>query len=299
MAEGIAYQRNDILLKVLSENYKNKSLKVYGLDLPPIKKILPTNLPAIMVNEKRTDNAFELMDESILLLEYESSPHYSDLIKYAHYGFRTSENYSKSKLRKVHLVVIYTADVETAPSTLDLGSIQLKFSQVFLSKFDDQKMYQDLKKKVKNNETLLDEDIMKFIILPLTKKHDKQKFLEETIELAKEVKDEGKKSFIVAGMITAAYKFIDKKYLNNIWEWIKMTELARLFEEEKVDAVNRAIKEKEEEKIIALKEKNKQFVYNLLNMNMDILNIMKATGLTKAEILDLKKELMIESEEGN
>ena len=97
-----------------------------------------------------------------------------------------------------------------------------------------------------------------------------------------------------------------------------MTELARLFEEEKVDAVNRAIKEKEKEKVIALKEKekekeealkekeeekeealkekeeekNKQFVYNLLNMNMDILDIMKATGLTKAEILDFKNELI-------
>jgi len=263
-----------------------------------------------MVNEKHNDNAFLLEDESILLTEYESSARYIDLIKYAHYGFRTSENYSKSKLHKVNLVVIYTADVETAPSTLDLGSIQLNFWQVFLSKFDGQKIYKELRDKIKNNEILSDEDIMRFIILPLTRKQDKQKLVEEAIELAKELKDESKKSFIVAGIITAAYKFLDKKYLKNIWEWIKMTELARLLEEEKIDAVNKAVnktikekeeekiralkekeEEKEEEKIRALKEKNKQFVYNLLNMNMDILDIMKATGLTKAEILDLKNEL--------
>jgi len=38
VAEDISYHSNDILFKILSENYKNKSLKVYGLDLPPLNR---------------------------------------------------------------------------------------------------------------------------------------------------------------------------------------------------------------------------------------------------------------------
>lgn len=60
MAEGIAYQNKDIEFKLLSETYKNKSFEAYGLNLPRIKAVLPTNLPAVSVNEKRMDNLFLL-----------------------------------------------------------------------------------------------------------------------------------------------------------------------------------------------------------------------------------------------
>ena len=84
MADGIAHQNKDIIFKILSENYKNKSLAVYGLDLPPIKEALPTNLPAVQLDEKRADNIFLLENDTILLLEYESSSDAKNLIKYGH-----------------------------------------------------------------------------------------------------------------------------------------------------------------------------------------------------------------------
>jgi len=199
------------------------------------------------------------------------------------------------------IVVIYTADVETAPNSLNLGAIKLNFEQVFLSKFNGQKMYDDLKWKVDNNENLSSEDIMNFIIIPLTRKNDKQKYVEETIELAKKIKDEEKQSFIIAGIISASDKFIDNDYSNKVKEWIRMTKVARLFEQEKIDAVKEALakqaQEKELEKIDAInkatmeaEEKSKKVIaQNLLSMNIDILGIMKATGLQKSEILQLKE----------
>ena len=62
-----------------------------------------------------------------------------------------------------------------------------------------------------------------------------------------------------------------------------MTKVARLFEEEKIEAVNEA---RIETKI----ETKKEIAKNMLNMNIDILDIMKATGLKKAEIEGLQKE---------
>ena len=49
----ITYHNKDVLSKILAENFKDKSLKVYGIDVPKIKQILPTNLPQIQVNEMK------------------------------------------------------------------------------------------------------------------------------------------------------------------------------------------------------------------------------------------------------
>ncbi len=61
----ITYHNKDVLSKILAENFKEKSLKVYGIDVPKIKQILPTNLPQIQVNEMRIDNLFLLYDRHI------------------------------------------------------------------------------------------------------------------------------------------------------------------------------------------------------------------------------------------
>jgi len=316
MAEEIAYQAKDILLKRLNELYKSTALKMYGLDLPPIKNILPSNLPELKVDEKRADNISELEDDSLLLTEYESDPRYLDLIKYANYAFRIAERYCTSKLPKLKLVIIYTGEVESAPSFLDLGDIYFNFRQVFLSKFDGQKMYEEIKAKVKNNEVLTGEDIMKLVLSPLTKKHDRQKFVEDAIELAKEVKDEDTKNLMIAGIIAASYKFIDGDYLNKVEEWIRTTGLERIFddlfreqkmkilkekEEEKIEALNElaqkkdmekieALKEKDMEKIEAVRDNQKEIARNMLKKNVDIVNIMDFTGLTRAQIHELKKQ---------
>ena len=118
---------------------------------------------------------------------------------------------------------------------------------------------------------------MRFIILPLTAKDDKQRLIETTVSLAKEVGDEYKQNFIIAGILSATDKFIDRNYSNKLKEWLKMTKVGRLFEEEKLEAIN----EKLQERMIEVAK-------TLLDENVDILTIMKSTGLSRAAILKLK-----------
>jgi len=93
MADGITYHNKDVLFKVLSEAYKDKSLSVYGLDLPPIKALLPTNLPAVHADEKRSDNVFLLADDkTVLILEYESQVSADNMYKYADYIVRVAKS---------------------------------------------------------------------------------------------------------------------------------------------------------------------------------------------------------------
>lgn len=82
MPEGIAYQNKDIEFKVLSEVFKEKSFEAYGLHLPRIKAVLPTNLPVVSANELRMDNLFLLEDGTYAFVDYESTDNVKNRIKY-------------------------------------------------------------------------------------------------------------------------------------------------------------------------------------------------------------------------
>jgi hypothetical protein len=283
VAAEIAYQNRDILLKILSENYKHRTFSAYGLNLPPIKEVLPTNLPALQVNEKRADNIFLLADDSILILEYESKTDSHTALKYGHYAFRVAETYFKEKAPKIIIAVIYTADIAKAPGSLDLGSVKLSWEQVFLSKLDGEAIFDDLKTKVESKKPLTETDIMNFVILPLTQKKNKQKFIEKTVTLAQEITDEDTQSFIIAGILTAADKFIDKLYSKKMRRWLTMTKVGRLFEEEKLEYAQKYAKE-------YAKKREEDIARKMLSKGMDILEIMELTMLSKAEILSLQNE---------
>ena len=93
----ITYQNKDVLSKILAENFKEKSLSVYGIDVPKIKDVLPTNLPAIQANEMQLDNLFLLMDGSVALIDYESDVKWTNKLKYLNYIVRVVARYKKGK----------------------------------------------------------------------------------------------------------------------------------------------------------------------------------------------------------
>ena len=265
---GISYQNKDIVSKTMAENFKNKSLKVYGLDLPKIVQVLPTNLPAVSANELRIDNLFLLEDGTIAIIDYESVYNEENKVKYLNYVTRVVERYkNEGRLDiKIRMIVIYTADIkpEDTTSIYDAGAIKLEIESAYLSKLDSEGIKNRLKEKVTKGEALTEEELMEFIILPLTIRDNRLKktLLKESIELAKEIKDEQVSMFVLSGILVFSDKIIDEKTSNEVKEWIKMTKVAKLFEKEKEealaekDAIIATEKAKSAEKDEALAEKN-------------------------------------------
>jgi len=277
MPDGITYSNKDVMFKVLSRNYENKSLEVYGLKVPRIKKLLPTNYPAVTTTEIHADNPFLLEDNSLLILEYESDSAQKNFLKYNKYVINALEFLDKEgvKVKNVIVAVIYTGDIKESAQEYNVGALRIQIEQVFLSKFDTNDLYNKIKVKIDAGKRLSDDDVMRLIVLPLTQpiKSQKQTLIEDTIELAKKVQDEQQQLFIMAGILTATNKFIDIDYSNQVKEWIKLTKVARLFEEEKIEAVNE-------------RDKNvrKQIAKNMIAIGDDISKIMQVTNLTRAEI---------------
>ena len=297
----VPHAGKDILFKVLERSYANKSLDVYGLDIPRIKRMLPTSFPSVSATEIHADSPFLLEDGSLYLQEYESVVEPDDGLKYAKYVCAACDFLRRegTRISKVIIGVIYTGDVLSAPDVYDFGALRVKVEQVFLSRFDTDAMYADLKKGVELRGTLSDEEMLKLIVLPLTQpsKEKKQKLVEDAVGIAKKIGDEPRQLFGIAGITLAANKFIDKAYFNELKEWLRMTHLARLYEEEKIDAVNIAHRNGLEQGIQqgvqqglqqglqqGVQQTQEQFALNMLGAGMDTIQIMQITGLTRSEL---------------
>ena len=290
MPEGIAYQNKDIEFKLMSETYKEKSFDAYGLKLPKIKEVLPTNLPAVSANEMRIDNLFLLEDDTVAIVDYESEDKTSNRVKYINYIGRIMQRYDSQGIRipELRMIVIYTGDVETAKDTWEIPCLTLKMEQVFIHSLPDAEIYQSVKKKLENNETLSEKELMLLIILPLAKKGKevKQKVIEQVVDLAKQIEDENTQAFVITGILVSSDKFIDRDYAKSVRRYLSMTKVFQILEEEKQEAINLARKNER-------RETRLEMIESFIKAGTDTLTLMQATGLTKEEIEEIKKNMMI------
>ena len=284
------YQNKDVEFKMISETFKEKSFAAYGLDLPKIKAVLPTNLPAVFANEMRIDNVFLLEDDSVAIVDYESEDKVSNRIKYVNYIGRFLQRYyqDEKKIPDMRMIVIYTGDVQRAEASFETKCLTLSMEQVFISKLPEEEIYQSIKSKLENNETLSDTELMQLIILPLTGKgkEAKQQIIENVITLTKQIKDETKQVFVLSGVLVATDKFIDEKYADNIRRYLSMTKVARLYEEEKLEAVNLARKDER-------RETRLEMIESFIKAGTDTLTLMEATGLTREELEEIKNNMLM------
>lgn len=284
-AKGITYQAKDVLFKTLSEMFKDKALIMYGLDYPKIVEMLPNEFPQVKADERRADSIFLLEDGSILLLEYESNNRITEnMYKYIDYVLRISRKYYEENkiIKKINVAVIYASNIEKAEDNFNIGSVGIDVKSVFMKNYDGDTIYKEVEKKIKNGIALEDIDLMNLILLPLMKSmKDKHELIKDTIELAKEVKDEKNQYFIIAGVLTSTDKFIDEKYANTVRSWLKMTKVEKIFEKEKEKAMEEAMNKGEKSKAIEIAK-------NLMDI-LSIEMIAKKTGLSIEEVENLKK----------
>ena len=235
----IAYQNKDIFSKFMGERMRNKSFKAYGLDLPEIIHVEPTNLPTIQATELRIDNLFELADGTFAIIDYESDYDEKNKLKYAGYltGVLTRYYEQHHQFPVLRMIVIYTADIArgTTKDQLNAGAIRLKMDTAFLSDLSGDEIYHRLSSKLQHGQPLDDTDCMQFMIAPLTyrTKEAKQEAIRKAYELSSRITDDETLSFILPGIIVFCEKIIDEEIYTKMKERIRMTRMGREFEEEK------------------------------------------------------------------
>ena len=182
----------------------------------------------------RIDNLFLLEDGSVAIIDYESSVKYENYVKYLNYIVRVMERYKRDRAPQIRMIVIYTADVEKADEYFQAGCLTLRLEQAFLIGIDSEGVYKEIKRKLEKGKQLSDDELMKLMILPLTYKgKDKKKQgVKQAVELAKQIEDTQKKTFVLSGILVFADKIIDADTAKYRKEIISMTQVAELLLEE-------------------------------------------------------------------
>ena len=240
MSEGIVYQNKDIEFKLLSETYKEKSFEAYGLKLPRIKQVLPTNLPSVAANEKHMDNLFLLEDGTLAAVDYESEDSIKNRIKYVNYIGRVMERFYRDtkKIPDIRLIVIYTGDVLRARNVFEMPCMTLHMEQVFIAELPEEEIYQTAAHKlVENDGELTEQELMQLVVLPLAARgvERKQERIEQVIRLARLIKKEADQIFVLTGLLVSTDKFISEESAGTIRRLLDMTKVGRMLYEEGIE----------------------------------------------------------------
>ncbi len=279
----VAYQNKDITSKILAEEFKGKSFAVYGVDIPKIVSVEPTNLPAIEANELRMDNLFFLEDGSYLLVDYESVYDEANKIKYLGYVVRVSQRlYNKLKrYPRIRMLVIYTADVKKGSTdpVMDVGSNRFVIEEAFLSEIDGKKVWKKVSGAINCGRKLDSTEVMELIIYPLTfaKMEDKQKAVGDVISLVNGVDDEKTKRFILKCLLVFADKIIkdeDSKRIKEVF-MIRYSEIETTLLKD------------------AREESAKEIARNMLKDGDSTEKVERITGLSKEIVNELLNEMTV------
>ena len=297
---AIAYQNKDIASKVMAEEFKGKTFAVYGIDVPKIKRVGPTNLPAIEVNELRLDNLFELEDGSYAIVDYESRYAEENKNKYLGYIARIAQRlYNENgRFPLIRFIIIYTADVEKGATIphLNMGCMTMKLEEAFLSDIDSKEIYDGIKHKMDHNISLVDEDLMRLIIYPLTFKGNqaKRKAINDTIELVDRIDEESASLFVYKCILAFTDKVIDRETAQEIRRRIgMMTQVEQIIEQEKIDAVNEAVEKAVKSEQAKAEQTMEQIAKNMFLDDDSIEKISRCVGLSMARLEEVIAPLKI------
>ncbi len=253
--EGIAYQNKDIASKYFAEEYKDTLFKVYGLDLPDIVSIEPTELPAVEANDMFMDNLFLLADGSYAIIDYESKYTDENKVKYLGYVARLVKRlYNQNKkIPKIRVVIVYTADVSKGSTNneLDLYADKLMLTEVFLSELDATSILAECKEVIEKGSSLQPIQKLRLMLCPLSEigKEAKRAALRAVIDLAKDLSDEEEQRQILAGMIAFSDKIISRDDAEEIRRLMSVTKVGQIIYEEQEEAVKKAVDSREVQRI--------------------------------------------------
>jgi predicted transposase/invertase (TIGR01784 family) len=276
----VAYQNNDIIMKYMSEAFKDTALDFYGLDTVRIKAVIPTELPVLDVSEENMDFVFLLEDQSLLHLEFQITERADNLARFLLYDARL---YKKVR-NTIQTAVIYSGEIKTADNRLETGSINYSVSNIFMNKMNGDKIYSELDDKISGRENLSDKDKLNLIFLPLMKSSiNKNEMAIKAVELAKKVENDESRLLYIGAIVGISDKFIDKDYVARLKEVLKMTRVGMELKKEGIS----------EGRIEGIKEGKIEDARKMIMKGFSREDIIEITGLQKEEIerlYELNKE---------
>ncbi len=274
----IAYQNKDISSKYLASMHGEAFARVLGLQIAPLERNEPTELPAVEVNDMMMDNLFLLTDGSYVIIDYESEYREENKIKYLGYIARLMKRlYNQvKKVPALQVAVIYTADVEAGQTrdVLDWEYGKFVIKEAFLTSWDTERILKSLEDKAERKAAFTDEDQIRLIMVTLSAKGDSKKLdvIRRCIDIIEKLEDEKLQIYLYGGLIAFTDKVIKAKELEEIRRRMSMTKIEKMFYDEKIEAI-------------------KTIASNLLKDGQSPESVSKNTGLDITVVMELAEKI--------
>ena len=278
---NIVHQNKDVLFKALSHSFpETMNFLVGGTE--EIKRQLPTQLPTqfplVEAKQWQADMVYETINGDIVSIEYESYFRPETLQKYMNYCLRLIQRYP---MKTIRMFVIHTGNNNKRKTTNKIGNLAIKYKNIHLCDIDSKKVYLDAKRAIACGNDLNDTEEFFFTIYPLIDYKNRVRNLEKGLALLEKMRNSIQQNRILAGMLTASDKFINKEQIKKIKEKIDMTKFEELVLEE--------VKGPYEKKIAKIKMKAKKEIREakkqaeLANQNM--IKLLLENGVS-AEVIE-------------
>jgi len=217
----------DVVFKLEAEQLGAALGRRFGIDLPAIARHFPTDLPVADVHLEQLDSVFELVNEWLLHLEFQTEHRRTTLARFLIYDAYLYERYE----RPIITVVIYGAGVATAAEEIDANAVRYTVYNVLLGQEDGRATYQRLKALVESGNGLSPEDRLDLIFLPLMKqRRARRNVVRDALALARQLPEDQQRQTL-ASLIGLGHRFLTEAELDTVMEGLMITPLGqRLFD---------------------------------------------------------------------
>jgi hypothetical protein len=213
----------DVIFKLEAQQLGTALARRFGLDLPPVVRYLPTDLPVADVHLEQLDAVFELDDGSLLHLEFQTEHRRETLKRFLLYDAYLYDRFE----RPLHTLVIYGANVATAASEIAGGTIQYSVVSVLLGQQDGEATYQHLCAQVDSGGGLTPEERLDLIFLPLMKqRRARQEVIVGALDLARQLPEQQQEQALAA-LIGLGHRFLTERELDTLLEGLMSTSIGQ------------------------------------------------------------------------
>ncbi|MDQ2830123.1 MAG: hypothetical protein M3Y74_13885 [Chloroflexota bacterium] len=216
----------DIIFKLEAEQLGTALGRKFGIDLPPIVRHFPTELPVADVHLDQLDTIFELAESSLLHLECQTEHRRETLLRFLQYDVDLYTQYR----RHIYTVVIYGAGIRTAAETLDFGTVHYRVHNVFLGCQDGEATYRQLKAKLAAGASLDSEERLDLVFLPLMRhkrSRPKVQVVTDALALARQLPEDAQRQ-VLASLIGLGQSFLGPEELGALLEGLMTTNIGEM-----------------------------------------------------------------------
>ena len=263
---------NDVIQKYASGLFRNATLEFYGIKTAPIKELINPELPVVEVGGGAADIVFLLEDDAYLHFDFETGYGRSVITRCAGYDLRLYERDG----RRVHTVIIYSAEVKSKPQGLNIGSLVYNPDVILMSGYDGNTIFADLESKISAGHDLSDVDILNLVLLPLMcHTIPRRELAANSIKLAQAISDTTKRNACIAAAFAFASRYLDNDETDKLLEVLRMTDLGTMLV------------------VDARKDEKMEIAVTMLKDGMGISTIARYTGLDESTVRRLQAELEV------